>query len=75
MRRAWYLSQSNHGESTMPDATQRIAKILADPATSYWMMAAIGALLKRDPIDAAHDARLLAAIMEQRAKEITGVVL
>jgi hypothetical protein len=60
---------------TMMDAQQRASFHQMDPATSFWLRDAINALMRRDPIDAARDARLLAAIMEQRANEITGVIL
>jgi hypothetical protein len=60
---------------TMMDAQQRANHIAARPETSYWLRDALNALMRRDPVDAAHDARLLAAIMEQRANEITGVIL
>jgi hypothetical protein len=45
------------------------AAILADPSTSYWLSNAIKALEKRDPLDAARDAALLAQLQEHLLKE------
>ena len=50
-------------------AAQIKAAILADMSTSYWLSGAIKALDKRDPLDAARDARILADLQEQLLKE------
>lgn len=44
-----------------------IADLLADPATSDWARAALGRALKRDCVDAASDAAIVAAVLERRA--------
>jgi len=48
------------------------AGIMSSPATSYWLKAAIEALEKRDPLDAASDAGFLFGLMEKRAEEALG---
>lgn len=53
----------------------RIASLISAPGTSYWIKNAINDLMRRDPIDAARDASLLAALFEQRANEVTGIIL
>lgn len=49
-----------------------IEQILKSPCTSYWLQDALKFALLRDPVDAAHDARLLAELLERRAEEILG---
>jgi hypothetical protein len=44
--------------------------ILADLAASSWLKSALLAALSRDPVDAANDADVLAAILARRAREI-----
>ena len=41
------------------DIDRDIHAIIRNPATSYWLSDALRAALKRDPIDAAHDAEQL----------------
>ena len=53
------------------DSDRDIQAIIANPATSYWLSDALKAALKRDPIDAAHDAEQLASLLTQRAQEQT----
>lgn len=38
--------------------------LLEDPGTSYWLKAAIAALSARDPVDAANDVEVLAALFQ-----------
>lgn len=45
------------------------AEILADPAVSDWLKAALTAAAERDPIDALNDALLLAGMLEARLRE------
>ncbi len=47
-----------------------IDEVLADPAASYWLKAALRSALCRDPVDAAHDSELLAQLLEERCDEI-----
>ena len=51
-------------------AQQRIDRVLADPSTSFWMRECLKAALKRDPVDAANDAEVLARLLADRAEEI-----
>jgi len=51
----------------------RRAEILADPAISFWLKEAIRALDARDPVDAAKDADLLAALFDGKCKALLGV--
>jgi hypothetical protein len=53
------------------DIDRDIHAIIGNPSTSYWLSDALKAALKRDPIDAAHDAEQLASLLTQRAQEQT----
>lgn len=48
------------------------AALLANPSISFWLKAAVEALEKRDPLDAASDAGFLFALAEARANEAFG---
>ena len=43
--------------------------MLNDPAHSCWFKTALTEALKRDPVDAANDAGLLAIVLDKRAAE------
>ena len=47
-----------------------INAVLMDPAFSYWLMVAVLARIKRDPVDALSEAYTLATLMLQRYNEI-----
>jgi len=47
-----------------------IEQILHNQGTSFWLRDAIEASLKRDPVDAAQDAELLALLLDRRCNEI-----
>ena len=47
-------------------------EILADPGISFWLKAAIRVLDARDPVDAAKDADLLAALFDGKCKALLG---
>jgi len=47
-----------------------IDDVLADPAASYWLKTALCSALNRDPVDAAHDAVILARLLEERCDRI-----
>jgi len=53
-------------------ADKAIAQALRSPCTSFWLSAAIDALLDRDPVDAASDAAQLFALFEARVKALLG---
>ena len=44
--------------------------ILADLSASGWLKSAILAALSRDPVDAANDADVLAAVLDGRARDV-----
>lgn len=48
------------------------ARVLADPAASYWLKEALRAAQARDPVDAAADAARLAQLMELRMRDVLG---
>jgi len=47
-----------------------IEEVLLNPAASYWLKAALRSALARDPVDAAHDADILARLLYRRCQEI-----
>ena len=47
-----------------------IEKILADPAASFWLQAALRSALARDPVDAANDAEVLARLLNRHCRSI-----
>lgn len=44
--------------------------IVHDPSTSYWLVRAIQALEKRDPLDAEDDVNTLAELAKKRSQEL-----
>jgi len=48
----------------------RIDEVLADPAASFWLKTALRSAMCRDPVDAAHDAEILALVLEERCDQI-----
>lgn len=46
------------------------AGVIADPAASIWLKYTLQRALQRDPIDAAHDAQVLADILSKRADQV-----
>lgn len=49
---------------------EKIQQVIDSPCTSYWLKAALRALLERDALDATRDAELLAELMAARLNEI-----
>lgn len=47
-----------------------IEAVLHDPSASNWLKQALTGALSRDPVDAAHDAELLARLLDARARSI-----
>jgi len=47
-----------------------IDEVFADPATSFWLKAALHSALSRDPVDAANDSEILARLLDRRCREI-----
>src|SRR6185437_13642196 len=61
--------------SEMPDFQQHedlpsIEQILADPAASDWLKAALHSALSRDPVDAANDAEVLARVLDRWCRQM-----
>lgn len=56
--------------SDQPPNLPTFEQVLQNPGTSYWLRNAIGASLKRDPVDAANDAELLSLLLARRRDEI-----
>ena len=53
-----------------PDDLPSIEQILADPAASDWLRAALHSALSRDPVDAANDAEVLARVLDRWCRQI-----
>ena len=51
-------------------AARRIGAVLADPAASGWLKAALAAAARRDPVDAAADALTLHTLLEARCAAV-----
>jgi hypothetical protein len=47
-----------------------IDEVLADPAASFWLKAALRSALCRDPVDAARDSEILARLLEERCDKL-----
>lgn len=45
-----------------------IDEILADPAASFWLKAALRSALSRDPVDAANDADVLSQVLNDHCR-------
>ena len=56
-------------ESEM-NAKRRIHNVLNSQSVSFWLKNALTAALKRDCVDACHDAQMLARLLTERADEI-----
>jgi hypothetical protein len=47
-----------------------IEEALRDPSASFWLKAALGFALGRDPVDAANDAEVLARLLDRRCRSM-----
>lgn len=47
-------------------AVPDVESILNDPSASFWLKDALRSALQRDPVDAARDAEVLAAVLTNR---------
>jgi hypothetical protein len=52
------------------EAQPEIEEVLADPAASYWLQAALRSALSRDAVDAAHDTEVLVRLLERRCRAV-----
>ena len=57
----------------LPNEVLEAQVVLADPSTSFWLKSAIEAALTRDPVDALHDALVLAAVLDGRLRDVFGL--
>lgn len=48
-----------------------VEALLNDPATSFWLKRALQGAIDRDPVDASHDAQLLAKVLAKVADQAT----
>jgi hypothetical protein len=53
-----------------PAAYPGVEQVLSDPATSYWLKAALRESIERDPVDALNDALALAGVLEERLRQV-----
>ncbi len=60
------LSDQEPPQAFLPTAEQ----LLDDPAASLWFKSALSAALARDPVQAAHEAQVLAQILNRRADAV-----
>lgn len=49
---------------------QRISEVINNPATSNWLSESLLTALRRDPVDAANDAEVLAEILANQVNEL-----
>lgn len=49
---------------------EEIKHLVSDPSVSFWLQNALLTSLQRDPVDAASDAELLAAVLVKRAADL-----
>jgi len=50
-----------------------IRQVLDNPSTSYWLKDTLKSAMRRDCVDASHDAELLALLLGARADEMLGI--
>lgn len=61
---------SSEFDGRQHDDLPTIEQILADPAASDWLKAALYTALSRDPVDAANDAEVLAKVLDHRCRQM-----
>ncbi len=59
-------------EPYSPEPLPSIEDVLADPAASHWLKAALRSALARDPVDAANDSAVLAQLLDRRLCAVLG---
>lgn len=57
---------SAHSQKALPT----VEELLEDPATSFWVKRSLALALKRDPVDAATDAAMVASVLSARAEKL-----
>lgn len=63
---------ANSTSWTLAAADSYMARVIADPATSDWLKAALRSALERDALDAAADAETLATLLGARVNALLG---
>ncbi len=66
MKRALRTHVDDISEASGPVTSQQI---MSDPSASTWLKNCLQSAMQRDPVDAANDAQVLAAVLDQRAKQ------
>jgi len=61
---------SSESAGRQHDDLPSIEQILADPAASDWLKAALQSALSRDPVDAANDAEVLAKVLDHWCRQM-----
>lgn len=56
----------------MSKTDDMIERIMASSSASWWLKRALSEALERDPVDASHDAMVLAEILARRCTESLG---
>jgi len=57
-------------EAASGDDLPNEKQIMDDPGAAMWLKRALMAALKRDPVDAANDAEVLARVLDRRCRQI-----
>ncbi|MCP4900094.1 MAG: hypothetical protein GY906_24250 [bacterium] len=53
-----------------PDTRAEMQTMLDNPATSYWLRDALKSALRRDCVDAVHDAEILVTLLRKRCDAV-----
>lgn len=61
---------SSEFDGRQHDDLPTIEQILADPAASDWLKAALHSALSRDPVDAANDSEILAKLLDRWCRQM-----
>lgn len=64
------LQASEMSDFQQDEEPPSIEQILADPAASDWLKAALHTALSRDPVDAANDAEVLARVLDHWCRQM-----
>jgi len=55
------------------DWKKEFDRVMADPATHFWVKEILNQALQKDPVDAYFDVALIAVILKARMKEAVGL--
>ena len=62
------MKRTNCQQPETPMMTEDMTRALNDPSASYWLKQTMLDAMKRDPVDSAKDAEVLAALLRGRAE-------